>query len=271
MTSNGKEWSKREITFVRAQYTKGFSQQEITKALNKKFDSDRSRDSIKHCIENHCKDIDKYIPKVLLIDLETSPNVAFVWGQYKQDIPVNMLVKNSVMLSWSAKWLGDPPSKTMYMDQRGNEKNLQNDKKIVEKLHKLINEADILIYQNGDAFDRGVMNTRFLEHGLDAPSAYKTIDTVKLARRHFRFFSNKLEYMTHKLCVKFKKQSHKDFPGFSLWDECMKGNKKAWRSMERYNKYDVLSLEEVFLKLVKFEKGNTTATEAMRAYHKKVK
>ena len=36
------------------------------------------------------------------------------------------------------------------------------------------------------------------------------------------------------------------FAGLSLWKECLKGNKEAWKEMQLYNKYDVLCLEELF-------------------------
>jgi hypothetical protein len=34
-----------------------------------------------------------------------------------------------------------------------------------------------------------------------------------------------------------------------LWIECIKGNKKAWEEMEKYNKMDILCLEDVYKKL----------------------
>jgi uncharacterized protein YprB with RNaseH-like and TPR domain len=157
----------------------------------------------------------------------------------------------------------------MYKDQRGrSEKKLQDDKALLKPLWKLMDEADIIIYQNGDKFDLPRLNTRFLVNGLGDPSEFETIDTLKLARKHFSFTSNKLEFMTQKLCTKYKKQDHSDFAGFKLWDECMKGNPKAWDSMEKYNKYDVLSLEELFLKLAPFSK-TIKVTSALRAFKRK--
>ena len=81
---------------------------------------------------------------------------------------------------------------------------------------------------------------------MQPPSSFKNIDTLKIARKHFAFTSNKLEYMTSKLCKKYKKLKHKKFPGFELWKECIAGNIEAWKEMEKYNKYDVLSLEELY-------------------------
>jgi hypothetical protein len=71
--------------------------------------------------------------------------------------------------------------------------------------------------------------------------------------------------MTEIYNKKYKKQSHKDFPGFSLWEECMRGNKKAWDSMKKYNIFDVLSLEELFVNtLSKFARGNSRVAKAIK-------
>jgi hypothetical protein len=59
--------------------------------------------------------------------------------------------------------------------------------------------------------------------------------------------------MTDKLCVKYKKIKHDKFPGHELWTECLKGNLAAWKEMEKYNKYDVLALEELYHKLIPWD------------------
>ncbi|MEL7422985.1 MAG: ribonuclease H-like domain-containing protein, partial [Bacteroidota bacterium] len=74
------------------------------------------------------------------------------------------------------------------------------------------------------------------------------IDTLRIAKREFRFDSNKLEYIAKVLGVEEKDQ-HKEFPGFELWAECMAGNPKAWKEMRLYNVQDVITLEQVYLKL----------------------
>lgn len=45
-----------------------------------------------------------------------------------------------------------------------------------------------------------------------------------------------------------------EFGGFELWRECLAGNIKAWKEMEKYNKYDVLSLEELYTKLAPWDR-----------------
>ena len=59
--------------------------------------------------------------------------------------------------------------------------------------------------------------------------------------------------MSDKLCTSYKKQKHGKFPGFSMWKECLAGNKEAWKEMEEYNRYDVLALEELYKKLIPWD------------------
>lgn len=189
--------------------------------------------------------------KVLVLDIETAPIEAYVWGLWDQNVGLNMIKKDRHMLSWAAKWLGSP--EVLYKDQRGKT-NIEDDKKLVKGLHALIDEADVLVTQNGKKFDIPIFSARCAIHGITPPSPFKHIDTCQLARK-FGFTSNKLEYLSDKLCVKHKKLKHKQFAGFELWEQCLKGNFKAWREMEKYNKHDVLATEELYTKLAPWGTG----------------
>lgn len=193
------------------------------------------------------------LPNILIFDIETSPIIAHVWQLWDQNVALNQIQSDWHVLSWSAKWLESsdkklvygPHRRVMYKDQR-NKKNMENDKKLLEEIWKLLDAADIVITQNGKKFDQKKLNARFVLHGMKPPSPYKHIDTVVIARKHFGFTSNKLEYMTDKLCKKHKKSKHKKFHGHYLWRECLANNLEAWKEMESYNKKDVLSLEELY-------------------------
>lgn len=184
-------------------------------------------------------------PRVLIFDIETSPLEVFTWGIYDQNVGLNQVKEDWSVLSYSAKWLGDSADKIVYADTR-KEKNVRNDKNLLKGIWDLLDTADVVITQNGKSFDARKLNARFVIHGMEQPSSYQHIDTKRLAKKHFAFTSHGLEYMTDKLCTKYKKLSHKRFPGQSLWTECLKGNKEAWKEMELYNKHDVLSLEELY-------------------------
>jgi hypothetical protein len=191
-------------------------------------------------------------PKVLIFDIETAPIIAHVWSLWENNVALNQIESDWHVLSWSAKWLGDPPNKVMYMDQR-NAKVIENDKNLLQGIWDLLDEADVVLTQNGKNFDQKKLNARFVMNDFQPPSSYKHIDTKIIASRHFGFTSNKLEYMTDKLCTKYKKLKHKKFPGHELWQQVLKGNLEAWKEMEKYNKYDVLSLEELYTILIPWD------------------
>lgn len=189
-------------------------------------------------------------PRILLLDIETAPIMAHVWGIWEQNVGLNQIHTDWHILSWAAKWYGE--KEVMYQDQR-NARNIENDINLLNKLWVLLDEADIIVTQNGKAFDQKKIFARFILNGLTPPSSFKHIDTKQIASRHFGFTSNKLEYLTAKLCKKHKKLKTKRFQGFELWKACIAGNEKAWQEMERYNKLDVLSLEELYEKLIPWD------------------
>jgi DNA polymerase elongation subunit (family B) len=191
-------------------------------------------------------------PRVLLYDIETAPILAQVWKIWEENVGLNQILKDWHLLSWSAKWLGEP--EIFYADQR-DVKNLEDDRGILKELWRLLDQADIVITHNGKKFDQKKVQTRFVIHGMQPPSSSRHIDTLLIAKRHFSFTSNKLEYLTGLLCNE-KKLTHKKFPGFELWRECLARNPAAWREMERYNKQDVVSLEELYKKLAPWDSTN---------------
>lgn len=199
-------------------------------------------------------------PKVLILDIETSPLLSYTWDIWQQDISLGQIQKEWNILSWSAKWLKNPKTKqvfgphdkVMYADLRKS-KNIENDTSILQGIWNLIDDADIILTQNGKRFDIKKLNAKFILAGMRPPSSFKQIDTLVIAKKHFAFTSNKLEWMTKKLCKENKKSDHKKFPGFLLWIECLKGNQSAWKEMESYNQMDIISLEELFWKLIPWD------------------
>jgi hypothetical protein len=182
-------------------------------------------------------------PRLLLLDIETSPILAYVWSLWDQNVGLNQIYKDWFVLSWSAKWLDQP--EVMYMDQRYSV-DLSDDKRILKQLWDLLDEADVIVTQNGKSFDAKKLNARFIQHGFPPPAPYKHIDTKLMAKKNFAFTSNKLEYLGSVLSKSHKKHTHRKFSGFELWSECLKGNQAAWDEMEVYNTLDVLVLEEVY-------------------------
>lgn len=203
-------------------------------------------------LESHINSAKKEIvlPKILILDIETAPILAYVWGLWDQNVGLNQIKSDWHVMSWSAKWLGS--KECFYEDQR-NAKTFEDDKKILQKLWKLMDEADIICGQNSVRFDTKKINARFLHHGMQPPLPYRQIDTQRLAKKHFGFTSNKLAYMSEKFCFKYKKLDHGKFSGFELWKECMAGNMKAWDEMRKYNIQDVKATEELMRRLIPWD------------------
>ena len=182
-------------------------------------------------------------PKILFFDIETAPLKAHLWSMWQQGVGLNQIEADWFMLSFCCKWAHS--DEVFYYDQR-NAENIEDDYELVLKLWHFLNEADVVVGQNSKRFDVKKANSRFILNGLPKPSTYRQIDTMEIAKRNFGFTSNRLEYMTDKLCTEYKKSKHKKFHGHELWSECLKGNLEAWLEMEDYNRLDVLSLEELY-------------------------
>lgn len=183
--------------------------------------------------------------RVLFLDIETAPGLGWVWGKWEQN--VIDFKKEWFMLSFSMKWQEERRATTYALpDFRGYASDKENDAKLVKKLWGVLDEADVVIAHNGDKFDVRKSNARFIAHDLKPPSPYKTIDTLKIARKHFAFTSNKLDDLGKYLGVGRKiPTTHK----WQMWLKCMTGDTVSWDKMKKYNTQDVSLLERVYLKL----------------------
>lgn len=191
--------------------------------------------------------------RVLILDIEASPMEVYCFELGKQYLTLDQIKKDWHIMAWSAKWLGAPASKVIYAETR-----TEDDKAILVKLWKLLDEADVLVTQNGKDFDAPKIEARMMIHGMQPPSPYEHFDTYKSSSDK-AFTSHKLEYLTGVLNDKYKKLKHEKYPGLSLWKECLKGNAEAWRDMKTYNIHDVLSTEELYLRVRPWAKKGATA------------
>lgn len=182
--------------------------------------------------------------KILLLDIETAPNVAYVWGLFKENIPLQRLVDSGYVLCWSAKWYGE---KDIMFDSIFRSK----PKKMLLRIHALLEEADAVIHYNGNSFDIPTLNKEFLLNRMTPPSPAKQIDLLNTARSRFRFISNKMDYIAQALKLGSKKTTT-----FELWVKCMNKDEKAWEQMEEYNREDVVLLEKIYKEFLPWIKNH---------------
>lgn len=175
--------------------------------------------------------------KVLFFDIENSPKLIWAWDLYETNSL--KVEEQSKLISFSYKWQGDKHVKVHSL--RNN-----TPKGLLNRLHELLNEADIVVGHNSKQFDTKMVNGFFIHNGLLPTRPYRQIDTLQIAKSRFRFASNHLNDLGEYLgCGKKVKTG-----GIDLWFKCMAGDKKAWRLMEEYNKQDTVLLEAVYNKLM---------------------
>lgn len=172
--------------------------------------------------------------KILLLDIETAPNTAYIWGIFKENIPLARLIDSGYVLCYSAKWAG---SNEIMFDSVHN----STPKNMLAGIYELMDEADAIVHYNGTRFDIPTLNKEFLMNGFAPPSPAKQIDLYLTVRKQFRFLSNKLDYVAQQLGLGKKKETT-----FELWVGCMRGDEDAWAKMEEYNVQDTILLEEVY-------------------------
>lgn len=193
----------------------------------------------------------KYDRKVLLFDIETAPNLSYIWGKWEQNALA--VEQHWYMICFAYKWLGEKETYVLSLpDFKEYKKDRTNDEALVKELWKLFDKAEVIIAHNGDTFDIKKTNGRFLKYGLEPPTPYKTIDTLKIARKYFKLDSNKLDDLGDYLKIGRKIRTG----GFDLWLDCIKGDMKAWKHMTDYNKQDVILLEKVYYKLRGWNKSS---------------
>ena len=213
--------------------------------LTSKQKSDTVRKLYKRKVQSYQTTLPtKSYPKILIFDIETAPLKSYVWRIWKENInPLNgQLQSEWFILTWSAKWLLEHGVMSDALTPEEIVK--EDDSRITKSMYDLFNEADIVVAHNAQGFDVPMLNTRFLRNGLKPSTPYRVIDTLKEARKIFKFASNKLDYLGKLLGL-----GQKISTNFQLWVDCMNGNQDAINQMEMYNIQDVRLLEEVYLEL----------------------
>lgn len=177
--------------------------------------------------------------RILTLDIETKPALSRHFGMFNQNFSLAQVVEPITLLSFGAKWLGESTVHHYSEWEHGNDE-------MVAQAHRMLTEADVVVWYNGDGFDMKHLNWEFARLGMPRPKPYKTIDLLKVVRREFRPLSKKLDFVASQLGLGSK--THHD--GFGLWMRVIDGDKASQRLMERYCKQDVKLTEKLYLRLL---------------------
>jgi predicted PolB exonuclease-like 3'-5' exonuclease len=245
---NRPSWSEKEDKeLLKAYLAKAPSMSD--KRFSKTYKSDRSPEAVririgllmnKTGLRDRDIDDEDLFPAVLVLDIETLPIKAYAWDVWNTNIGRNQIIEDWCVLSWSAKWLNDD---RMISDCLTPKEALKrDDKRIVKSVWKLLEEAEVIIVQNGRRFDVPKLNTRFWKHRIPHNSSFKIIDTLDSAKKSFGMTFNSLDYLGEYLGAGRKLKTD-----FELWALCDNGDKEALETMQTYNENDVILLERVYL------------------------
>lgn len=175
----------------------------------------------------------------LLLDIETSPNTAYVWGLFKQNVGLSQIIETGRVLCLAYKWYGEPETHFISeWDEGGRELFLR-------KVWSLLDLADVVTTYNGKKFDLPTLCKELAIAGIQPPSPYKQIDLYQVVRSTFRFTSNKLDHVAEQLGLGRKVETG----GFQLWVDVMNGCPQARDRMKTYNIQDVDLMVPLYEKL----------------------
>lgn len=190
--------------------------------------------------------------KTLFWDIETAPLVSSHWGLFNQNIMYDDILQDWYMISAAWKWAHERKVHTVSVLDGSS---LNDDSVIVDRLHDVLMEADILVAHNGDKFDLKKFNARSILYRKDPLPHIPSVDTLRIARSQFKFTSNRLDYLGDYLGVGRKVTTPK-----GLWKQALhvpdfkKGSKKAVKTMVNYNKGDITLLEDVYYALRPYDR-----------------
>lgn len=183
--------------------------------------------------------------KLLILDIETAPTAAYVWGMWEQNVAMNQIIKPGYVLSYAAKWLGSDEVVCQSLHNSTKEDMLQG-------VHNFLSEADAVIHYNGKRFDIPTLNREFILMGLKPPATYKQIDLLPVIRQQFKFPHNKLDYVARALGCGGKLKH----AGFDMWIGCMENDSDSWEQLQEYNVEDVIITEKVYYKVLPWIKNH---------------
>jgi hypothetical protein len=175
--------------------------------------------------------------KILLLDIEWRPVLAYVWRAWDENISPQQIVEDGGLLCVGAKWLGEKECHLFSEWEYGH-------KAMLNAIHDMLSTADAIVTYNGDKYDLPKLDGEFVKHGLPPRPPCTSIDCIKAVKK-FGYFRSALGYVAPFLNLGGKLEHE----GFNLWKKVMQGDENAEQRMAKYCQQDVKLLEKLYIKI----------------------
>lgn len=178
--------------------------------------------------------------KILCIDIEWKPALAYVWKMWDENISPDQLVDEGGLLCFCANWYGTKDFQFFSEWDDGQEG-------MAVAALRLLDEADAVVTYNGDKYDLPKLRGSIILAGLHPPAPPTSIDLIKTVKK-LGFVMNRLAYIAPLLDVG-NKMKHE---GFRLWRSVLEGDHKAKARMRLYCIQDVKVLVKLYDRIKPF-------------------
>lgn len=182
--------------------------------------------------------------KILMIDIEWKPALAYVWRMWKENIQPDMLVDHGGMLCFCAHWYGS--DEYMFYSEWTHGR-----KGMAEAAKHLLTEARAVVHYNGIKYDIPKIRGEVVLAGLEPFPQVSHIDLMRTVKT-FGFNMNRLAYIAPLLGLE-KKREHE---GFLLWKKVMDGDKDAQARMTDYCIQDVRLTVQLYERVLPYIKDH---------------
>lgn len=182
--------------------------------------------------------------KILMVDIEWRPALAYVWRMWKENIQPDMLVDHGGMLCFCAHWYGSKEFMFYSEWEHGR-------KGMAEAAKHLLTEADAVVHYNGIKYDIPKIRGEVVLAGLEPFPQVSQIDLMRTVKT-FGFNMNRLAYIAPLLGL----ESKMEHEGFMLWKKVMNGDEAAQKRMMRYCVQDVKLTVQLYDRILPFIKDH---------------
>jgi hypothetical protein len=185
--------------------------------------------------------------KILVYDIETSRVSAKLFWTGKTYINWKQIRGIPQIISVSWRWLGEEKVEHLKWDMKTH-----TDEKLMKEFLKVYNKADMVVGYNNRNFDDRWINAKAMRYNLFVNMYVKSFDLIKHSKKSFRLISYSMAYLAEFFGVTLK-QGHE---GILMWDMIEDGTPEQQaeyiEKMINYNVGDIITTEEIFLKLRKY-------------------